>query len=376
MSMPSEITVISSGSAGEAPAMFPAAARTPEALVVAYSTVPDGWPGGEVHVTRSTDNGSTWTPPLIVAVPVDGEDAALGALGLTRLSDGTLLLPYNGITWTPGMGTEGRQSILRLKTSTDAGLTWQGGERIEVGFDWPAVYGEILEFDDGELLWPVWGCQVVGEKWRSSVLNSHDHGRTWAVKSTIAFDPTAHLTGDYVETGNSVQADDPSEISDPTFRPHDSTDGFTETSVCELADGRLLAVLRQQGVDGDQTLLFFRSYSSDRGASWTPYESLGFPGMSPAVVGLADGRLLLAYRRSAPDDSDEVPGVEVRIGDAAGARWGEPVLLADPNGTVLTAEYQCGYPAIVTDGDDFRVFFYSFEPEQGRYIAWNRISVT
>jgi hypothetical protein len=245
-----------------------------------------------------------------------------------------------------------------------------------VAFDWPAVYGEILEFDDGELLWPVWGCQVAGEKWRSSVLSSRDQGRSWAVKSTIAFDPTAHLTGEYVETGNSVQADDPSEITDPTFRPHDSTDGFTETSIVELADGRLLAVLRQQGVDGDQTLLFFRSYSSDRGESWTAYESLGFPGMSPAVIRLVDDRLLLAYRRSAPDDSSEVPGVEVRVGDAGGAEWGDPVLLDDPNGTVLTAEYQCGYPAIVPDGDDLRIFFYSFEPERGRFIAWNRISVT
>ncbi len=374
--MPSPVTIISSGSTGAAPAMFPAAARTPDALVVAYSTVPDGWPGGEVRVTRSTDNGATWQPAVVVATAVDGEDAALGAIGLRRLSDGTLLLPYNGITWTPGLGTEGRRSVLRLQTSADDGRSWQGGERVEVDFDWPAVYGEILEFDDGELLWPVWGVLRAGEKWRSTVLSSRDAGRSWALKSTIAYDPTAHLGGHYVDTGNSVQADDPRETTDPDFRPHDSTDGFTETSVVELSDGRLLAVLRQQGVDGDQTLLFFRSFSTDRGASWTAYESLGFPGMSPALTQLDDGRLLLAYRRCAPEDSGEIPGVEVRIGSPDGLEWGEPTRLSDPNGTVLTAEYQCGYPAIVPDGDDLRIFFYSYEPEQGRFIAWNRISVS
>ena len=71
----------------------------------------------------------------------------------------------------------------------------------------------------------------------------------------------------YVEagdTGGEVGSNVQETTDDPGFRPHDQTDGFSETSLCELVDGSLLAVLRQQGVDGDQALTFFTSRSVDR----------------------------------------------------------------------------------------------------------------
>lgn len=358
-----------------APAMFPAAVRTPSSVVVAYSTVPDGWPGGEVHVTRSLDGGRTWTPGEPVAIPRDGEDAVLGAIGMARLTDSTILLPVNTVRWTPGEGTAGRRIALRLLRSSDDGVTWDAGEDVRIDFHWPAVYGEILEFEDGELLWPIWGRQRAEERWRSAVLSSRDAGATWHVAGTIAFDPHASLTGTYVDTGNGVHADGDDDTSDPSFRPHDPTDGFSETSVCRLADGRLLAVLRQQGVGGDDTLLLHRACSDDRGATWTPFEPLGFTGMSPAVVRLGDGRLLLVTRRCAPEGSGVEPAVEARVGDPAGVVWSAPVTLRDPYGGQLTAEYQCGYPAIVADRESLRVFFYSYAAGRGRYIAWNTLTV-
>jgi hypothetical protein len=300
----------------------------------------------------------------------------LGAVGLEALRSGALLLPYNSVTWTPGLGTEGRMLGLRLARSDDDGATWTAGSPVDIDFFWPAVYGQILEFDDGELLWPVWGRLEQGQKWRSTVLSSTDSGHTWVLKGTVAFDPKARLRGDYVDTGNSVRAEDPLEVKDPNFRPHDPTDGFTETSVLELADGRLLAILRQQGVGGDQTLLFFRAYSSDRGSTWTPYESVGFGGMSPALATLADGSLLLAYRRCAPPGSGLEPGVDLRVGSADGERWGDATPLESPRAATLDGEYQCGYPTIVDDGAGVLVFFYTFDPVEGRYVAWNRVIVS
>jgi hypothetical protein len=367
------VRVAAWGVVTDAPAMFPAAVRTPSAIVVAYSTVPDGWPGGEVHVTRSLDGGATWTAGRAVAVPGGGDDAVLGAIGLARLSDGTLLLPVNTVRWTAGEGTAGRRVRLRLIRSVDDGASWDEGRAVDAGFFWPAVYGQILEFDDAELLWPVWGRLHAEQRWRSSVLTSRDGGRSWALKGTIAYDPGARLRGDYVDSGNGARAGDTADTADPAFRPHDPTDGFSETSVCVLADGRLLAVIRQQGVDGDDALHFYRSFSGDRGSTWTPAERLGFSGMSPALARLADGCLLLVSRRSAPEGSDVEPAVEARVGDASGEVWSEPVPLADPNGTRLEAEYQCGYPAILTEGAAVRVFFYSFAPDQGRFVAWNTL---
>lgn len=373
------LSVTDAGLAVDAPAMFPAAARTPRAIVVSYSTVPDGWPGGEVGIRRSLDDGATWEAPRIVATPGHGEDAALGALGLTALRSGELLLPYNTVTWTPGRGVEGCKLGLHLIRSGDDGASWSPPQTIDVDFYGPAVYGEFLELDDGEILWPVWGQRIEGETWSSIVLASTDLGAHWRAKGVIAFDADARLSGSYVDGGSTGASDGPvdlSEIDDPDFRPHDTTDGFSETSVVAVEGGRLLAIPRQQGVGGDQSLLLFRSFSDDGGTTWTPFESLGFSGTSPALFRNPDGTLLLGTRRFVPDASRLAPAVELRAGSADGLHWSDPLPLEDPFGTRLTAEYQCGYPAIVEDGPDrVLVYFYSYLPEGGRYVAWNRVAV-
>ncbi len=369
----SSVQILATGAVTGSPAMFPAAVDTPDGLVVAYSTVPDGWPGGEVHVTRSDRTGETWSTPVVAAAAHAGEDAVLGALGMVRLANGALLLPVNAVTWNEGDGVAGRQIVLRLLRSDDGGATWTNDVPVAIDFAWPAVYGQILELGD-ELLWPVWGRQDAAERWRSALLSSTDGGLTWSLKATIGYDPDARLVGDYVESGNTDRGD-ADEIFDPEFRPHDPTDGFTETSVCALGDGRLFAILRQQGVGGDRTLAMFRSRSNDGGSSWSPYEPAGFSGMSPALHRLPDDSLLLATRRHVPVGSDAAPGVEVRIGPADGTSWSDVTLLEDPYGTVLTSEYQCGYPAIVPQDGGVRVFFYSYRPDEGRYIAWNQIAV-
>lgn len=373
------VRVVASGVAIASPSMFPACVVTPSGIVVAYSTVPDGWPGGTIGVRRSADGCRNWSESEIVARPASGEDAALGALGLSRLRGGRLLLPYNAVTWQPGKGIEDCALRLRLLTSDDDGRSWSAPVAVEIDFDRPAVYGEMIELIDGELLWPVWGEHRKGERWRSALLSSRDGGHSWRLKSTIAFDPTARMTGQYVEAGDTgasaTGTADSSRNDDPDFRPHNATDGFNETSIAQLADGRLLAVLRQQGVDGDQDLSLFTSVSIDDGATWSAYTRIGFSGMSPALTRLGDGRLLLGTRRFVSHAGIE-PGVEVRIGSADGTGWSEPVKLDDPHGTRLTAEYQCGYPAFAPAADGTCLaFFYSYQPDVGRFVAWNRLEL-
>lgn len=378
MKMPA-VRIVGSGSAVESPSMFPACVATPSGIIVAYSTVPDGWPGGTIGVRRSADGGRNWDDARIVARPAEGEDAALGALGLSRLRSGRLLLPYNAVTWRPGKGVEDCLLELRLLTSDDDGRSWSAPAAVSIDFDRPAVYGEMIELKSGELLWPIWGEHREGERWRSALLSSHDGGRQWAIKSTIAFDPKARMSGHYVEAGDTGASDtgtaDFSRNDDPDFRPHNATDGFNETSVAQLADGRLLAVLRQQGVDGDQELSLFTAVSGDDGASWSAYERIGFTGMSPALTRLGDGRLLLGTRRFVAH-ADIEPGVEVRIGTPDGTSWSAPVQLEDPHGTRLTAEYQCGYPAFALEpAGTCLAFFYSYQPNVGRFVAWNRLEL-
>lgn len=362
--------VVEAGRATEAPAMFPTAAAVGSAIVVAYSTVPDGWPGGEVRVTRSLDGGSTWSDGVTVAAPRGDEQAVLGALGMTALANGDLVLPVNTIRWD-GPSTSDRVAGLRLLTSSDRGETWSDIVPA-VEFHWPAVYGALIE-DGDDLLWPIWGRYRAGERWRAAVLSSPQGENGWSLRGTIAYDPAARLLGDYVHDGNADLAEGSSETTSAAFRPHDATDGFSETSVCRLADGSLLAIIRQQGVGGDDSLRLFRAWSYDAGATWTTAVPVGFSGMSPALHRLPDDTLLLASRRHVPVGSGLTPGVEIRRGSADGLTWSDPSDLRHPDGIELTEEYQCGYPTIIDDGAHVRVFFYTFEEGAGRFIAWNLV---
>jgi hypothetical protein len=365
--------ITASGTAVVAPAMFPAAARAGKAIVLAYSTVPDGWPGGEVKVARSDDEAATWHT-LAVFSPHAGEDAVLGAVGLTCLSDGTLLLPLNTVIWGQDRDAASRRLALRLHRSSDGGRSWEDDGVVELdGFARPAVYGQLIERRDGELLWPIWGSMRAGERWRSAILSSRDRGKTWALKGTIAFDPDARLRGSYVDAGAAGLTSDARQVHDPHFRPHDTTDGFSETSVLELPDGRLMAAIRQQGVGGDDALTLYSAWSRDSGATWTHYRPLGFSGTSPLLANAPDGSMLLFSRRHLPQGSAIRPAVEVRQSHDEGVTWHETGVLRDPNGTELTAEYQCGYPAAIAQSDGLLVFFYSFLPGRGRFIAWNRL---
>lgn len=370
---PSTVTaprVVDAGRLTGSPAMFPTAADDGTAIVVAYSTVPDGWPGGEVAAVRSLDGGRSWSEPVTVAAPRGDEQAVLGALGMAALGNGDLVLPVNTIRWD-GPSTSDRVAGLRLLTSSDHGASWQDTVPA-VDFHWPAVYGALLE-DGDDLLWPVWGRYREGERWRSALLVSRRGEDAWSLRGTIAYDPAARLRGDYVHDGNADLAEGSAETTSPGFRPHDSTDGFSETSVCRLADGSLLALIRQQGVGGDASLQLFRAWSYDSGATWTTAVPIGFSGMSAALHRLPDDTLLLASRRHVPVGSGVTPGVEIRRGTADGLTWSDPVDLQHPDGIELTEEYQCGYPTMIDDGAHVRVFFYTYEEGAGRFIAWNLV---
>ena len=163
---------------------------------------------------------------------------------------------------------------------------------------------------------------------------------------------------------------------DPDFRPHSPIDGFTETSVVRARDSSLLAVLRQQGVGGDETTKLYSARSTDGGRTWNAPALVGFTGMSP-VLHAVDDVLLLGTRRRYPNADGGEPGVEVRLSRTCGQSWSEPVLLVDPHGTRYSAEYQCGYPAMVTtDGDRVLVLFYGFTPSGRRYVASNVIRIS
>lgn len=372
---PSPEVVDSAAVVDAIPAMFPGAARVGDDLLASFSTVADGWPGGQIGLTRSTDDGRSWSPPVIVAQPDGDADAYVNAVGMTTLADGRVLLPYNAVRWTPGAGVAGRRMELRLLVSDDGGHSWTR-DAVAADFFGPCVYGSMIEID-GSLLWPIWGQRGPGERWRSALLRSRDRGRHWAVGATIGYDPEARLVSSYAAPAvNGLDADGRPRIEltrEPDFRPHSPIDGFSETSVAVVHDGSLLAVLRQQGVGGDDELALHESRSTDGGHSWSDPVPMAISGMSPLLYRAGD-RLLLGARRRYPNADGGGPGVEVRMSSSAGVGWSEPVRLVDPHGVGYSSEYQCGYPAMAQlDPDHVLVLFYSCTGTGQRYLAANVI---
>src|SRR5690606_22538038 len=108
---------------------------------------------------------------------------------------------------------------------------------------------EIVPVPGGEIM-PTWGRRTSDEHWRSGVWFTAD-GYQWEERGTVGWAPVAALDDEYVDGGSQeVQADIAQQISQPSFRPHDATGGFNETSIQRDRDGRLRAILRQQGVEG------------------------------------------------------------------------------------------------------------------------------
>jgi len=302
---------------------------------------------GGLYTTRSKDNGLTWQKPQAVAT-----GGLEGSVGMSTLRDGAILLPfYQDLVKEPGY--QNRRITAYVYRSVDNGLTWEGDAPVDSPLRETVTYGHILQLEDGRILLPVWGAQRLGQRWQVGTLESTDEGKTWGSYRQIAYDPEAGCRPD---------------------------NGFNETSIAELPDHTLLAVLRQQRVGmrggpcdhyAEPSDHFYRAVSHDLGKSWSPPERLGLIGTSPSLHVTPDGLLMLAYRNSpqvdAPDKSlDERPqtedghyGLGIRVSYDQGRTWVNEFHLDDPQGLKYSAKLQPGYPDLVDlpDGNILVVFF-------------------
>ena len=221
----------------------------------------------------------------------------------------------------------------------------------------PFAYGKIIELADGDLLCPIWGKRVSEEAWRTGMVRSRDGGRSWGEHVTIGYDPRTVIPASNASDDESVHCA-----------------GFNEATLVELPDGRILAVLRQQGV-GPAVRQLFQSLSCDGGRTWSVPEPLPLWGTSPSLHLTASGTLLLGYRNHRGNPQGlEAAGVGISLSEDFGATWTEHRLLEDPQGYQYQHEFEAGYPAFLDlDPQRTLVVFYSFDPalDSPRYLAAN-----
>ena len=323
---------------------------------VSFCTRFDCQPGGEAFLLRSMDEGRTWESPVPLVCSKKSDGCINLSVGLTMLRDGTILYPCCDTKITRKW--DQHEADLLILRSRDHGVTWSNPTPIHTDVIEPFAYGRIIELRNGALLCPIWGKRQSDEPWRTGLVRSRDAGQTWGEHVTIGYDASTRIPFPQGEVVHCA--------------------GFNEATLVELPDGRILAVLRQQGVGPDVRQLF-QCLSSDDGLTWSEPQPMSLWGTSPSLHLTVSGLLLLGYRNHKGNPQGlATPGVGISMSKDFGATWIEHRLLEDPQGYQYQHEFDAGYPAFL-DLDRHRtlVVFYSYDPTLGspRYLAANLLDV-
>ena len=264
---------------------------------------------GRLVFVTSPDGGESWSHATVISD--EGSDNRNPAFGVA--ADGTLLASFiRQVNYTDGvyMREERVPTPLYISRSEDHGATWTTSLAQVDGKDsWPvgSPFGKMVTLDDGTIIMPVHDSSA------SSIIRSHDGGRTWV---------------------------DPVVIADG---------GYNETGLCDLGGGHLLVVMRDSNGGA-----ISQSDSLDGGYTWSEPRLLTDPAEHPGdVIKLQDGRLLLTYgRRVTPW------GIQGMVSDDDGKTWnGEAKLLL-----VADSGADHGYPSnIQRDDGTIVTVYYSSE---------------
>jgi sialidase-1 len=220
----------------------------------------------DLVLKRSTDGGLTWSPMKIIEDPGEFWSAANPTTVVDRQTGRVWVLYLRSkperSTDTSRPGTDDMQTLARY--SSDQGLTWSEPiDLTKVARDysdpaWQASVvgpGGAIQTKSGRLVAPVWKVKPSGV----FTISSDDHGQTWQRGALVP-----------------------------------GKQGGDEDQVVELADGRLLLDIRQNG--GPRRLL---ATSSDAGQTWSEPR----PGEVVTPVACAIERLTL---QAAGDDRNRI----------------------------------------------------------------------
>lgn len=124
--------------------------------------------------------------------------------------------------------------------------------------------------------------------------------------------------------------------------------GYNEPAFELLKDSTLICIMRT----GHDTPMY-RTFSYDRGRTWTMPKPFTPNGVMPRLLLLKSGVLVLASGR---------PGIQVRFSlDGTGRTWTEPIEMIHfmRNKRSYIRDVSCGYASIIDDGDNSFYIVYS-----------------
>jgi hypothetical protein len=262
---------------------------------------------------RSTDQGQSWTKPVVVIDTAhDDRDPSVACL-----RDGTLIL--NWFTPRPEQDGKDRLAILLVR-STDQGKTWSKPAKLDL--DSPYLFAcssPVRELADGSLILGLYHEDPEKNLAFGATIKSYDGGMTWKDLALIG-----EKAGVYLDA---------------------------ETDVIPVKGGRLLAGLRSSRTD-----MHF-SVSKDMGKTWGLVQSFGFKGHCPYLLRHSSGVILLAHR---------VPATSLHWTADEGKTWNGPVRIDSVGGA---------YPSMVELPDGL-VYCVYYEEGKGSSIRGVRLRVS
>ena len=257
--------------------------------------------GGRVMITRSTDEGKTWSKPeTLIDTPADDRHPAF-----VELKDGTILCSFFTYAGEPKNGDLSKEPAARVWfiRSFDGGRTWEKQpRRLQTPFLYDETDGPLLRLSDGSVLVAVNGRAKTGPPDHAGILRTADRGETWNLLS-------------------SVKAD------------HE----LLEVCVAALPNGNLVMMARPEGDI---------CWSRDGGRTWTPPQNFGMRMFAPSLYILRNGTLLCLHGSYAPGHA----GLRVIFSSDNGHTWIAP---SRDHGFLVDSAYGYGKAMELNDGSLF-----------------------
>jgi hypothetical protein len=264
--------------------------RAPRRAVVLH---PPEDPGFQNYITRSADEGSTWsTPEVVPGFDWHGVECA----GLTPLSSGEIMLNQWRFNWYPLSSARRMDNGQRLSFPEEFLSAWAASPEHSAARLCASAFERIAPWARGE--------------GKAYVHFSSDQGRSFGAARIL---DTAPFPGGYgmrgaveLAAGQLVLP-----LSDaPLYRrvfvlrssdwgrqwtaPVSAAEGeghaFEEPAILHLGESRLLMLLRD-----NVTRRLHRVFSDDAGMSWTAAEPLAITGYPPHLLALPGERILCTY---------------------------------------------------------------------------------
>ncbi len=258
--------------------------------------------GARVCSVRSTDSGKTWGPPQIVAdTPWDDRDPSICQLADGTVIVNWFTYYAGGPSARPGNPNPYKE--IWLSRSTDNGHTWSEPELIEstANDNW-ACSTPIRQMPDGTLTMPIYREFLNPLRTWSAVIFSEDNGKTWSDPCMVDPDNDDNDEPDIVRLPDGdLLCIMRTNVGEHTMWKSISHDGGKTWSKSEpigffgqapylllTLENILLLAHRNPGTSVHYSLDFGKTWSEN-----VQIDTVG--GAYPSMVEMPDGRILVVY---------------------------------------------------------------------------------